>query len=84
MFSDEGMATTAKQRYEAPSFDREPYLQRAERNAQLTIPLLFPEECNTGATTYEEPNQSTGARGANNLSSKIMLSLFPPNERYIL
>lgn len=84
MFSDEGMATTAKQRYEVLSSDREPYLQRAERNAQLTIPLLFPEECNTGATTYEEPNQSTGARGVNNLSSKIMLSLFPPNESWYI
>lgn len=57
--------------------ERKPYLTRANDCATVTIPSLFPKEGDTGTTTYETPYQSVGARGINNLASKLMLALFP-------
>lgn len=73
---------TAKSRYEKLKSDRKTYEDRAIKNAKLTIPMLFPDENATSSTTYETPYQSVGARGVNNLASKIMLAMFPPNEPF--
>lgn len=48
----------------------------------MTIPALFPKESDTDSTSYQTPNQSVGARGVNNLSSKLLLALFPPNSPF--
>lgn len=72
----------AKQTYTKLKTSRDPYTQRAESNAKLTIPALFPKENDNEQTKYEQPFQSVGARGINNLSSKLNLALFPPNERF--
>lgn len=70
---------TAKSRYDKLVAERKPYTDRAEKNAQLTIPMAFPKDTNNSNTNYETPYQSIGARGVNNLSSKLLLALFPPN-----
>lgn len=70
---------SAKGLYEQLSTEREPYLKRARRAAELTVPHLFPADGTTGATTFVEPNQSLGARGIRHLASKLQISLFPVN-----
>jgi hypothetical protein len=40
---------------------------------------LFPPEGATGETDLDTPFQELGARGVNNLASKLLLALFPPN-----
>ncbi|MBX9265138.1 head-tail connector protein, partial [Klebsiella pneumoniae] len=42
-----------------------------------TIPSLFPKDSDNASTDYTTPWQSVGARGLNNLASKLMLALFP-------
>ena len=70
---------TAKSRYVKLEGDRRPYTDRAEKCAQYTIPMAFPKDTDSASTNYETPYQSIGARGVNNLTSKLMLALFPPN-----
>ena len=70
---------TAKSRYVKLEGDRRPYTDRAEKCAQYTIPMAFPKDTDAASTNYETPYQSIGARGVNNLTSKLMLALFPPN-----
>ena len=71
--------TTAKSLYEMLSRDRDVYIDRAEECAKYTIPFLFPKRGDNGATRYPTPYQAVGARGVNNLTSKLVLALFPPN-----
>lgn len=71
--------TTAKSRYNKMESVRKAYTTRAETCAKYTIPMAFPKESDSYTTTYETPYQSMGARGVNNLTSKLMLALFPPN-----
>lgn len=72
-FDEEG----AKVVYERLSNDRAPYITRAERNAQYTIPAVFPKGSDNSSTDYATPYQSVGARGVNNLSAKLMLAMMP-------
>ena len=71
---------TAKSRYAKLEGDRRPYTDRAEKCAKYTIPMAFPKATDSSSTNYETPYQSIGARGVNNLTSKLMLALFPPRE----
>lgn len=74
----EGLAADgAKATYERLKNDRNDYIVRAESCAQYTIPALFPKDSDNGGTNYTTPWQSIGARGLNNLASKLMLALFP-------
>ena len=77
--STEQRTTTARQLYQKMETARKPYTDRAEKCAQLTIPMAFPKESDSSSTKYDTPYQSIGARGVNNLTSKLMLALFPPN-----
>ena len=74
--------TTAASRYAALSGKRDIYLNRARSCAKLTIPHLFPLEGANESSTYDTPYQSLGARGVNNLASKLLLSLFPVNATF--
>ena len=56
--------------------DRQPYLEVAYRSAVLTIPSLLPRE-GTLRSNLPQNYQSIGARGVNNLTSKLRLTLFP-------
>ena len=71
--------TSLKARYDKLSTTRNPYLERARSAARLTIPSLMPDEGSSDSTTFQTPWQSIGSRGTNNLASKILLALFPPN-----
>lgn len=55
------------------------YMERARECAGLTIPSLLMEEGHNSDTRLVTPYQSIGARGVNNLASKLMMALFPPN-----
>lgn len=72
-FAEEG----AKAVYDRLKNDRQPYETRAENCAQYTIPSLFPKDSDNSSTDYTTPWQAVGARGLNNLASKLMLALFP-------
>ena len=54
---------------------RRAYEYRAKKVAAVTIPALFPPEGHDGEDTLRTPYQSVGARGVNNLSSKLLLTL---------
>lgn len=62
--------------YNTLAADRSTFLERAYRSAVFTIPALLPRD---GRGRHELPQnyQSVGARGVNNLSSKLKLTLFP-------
>lgn len=61
---------------------RAPYEKRAEDCAKYTIPSLYPKSSDGATTDYATPWQSVGARGLNNLSSKLMLAMFPINSPF--
>jgi hypothetical protein len=63
--------------------DRETYLSKAKEAARYTIPSLIRDDNNgKQAQTYEQPNQSVGADGVNNLSAKVTLAMLPPNQPF--
>lgn len=74
--------TTAKGRYDQLTAGRLQFLQRARECAEYTIPTLVPPEGATSSHRYPTPYQSLGARGVNNLASKLLLALFPPNSPF--
>lgn len=71
------MKTTASAHYERLNAKRHGVLARARAAAELTIPSLMPPEGSNESTELLTPYQSLGARGLNNLSSKLLLTLFP-------
>jgi hypothetical protein len=56
---------------------RHEFIEVGHKCAVLTIPSVQPRE-NMNRAEFPNNFQSIGARGVNNLSSKLMLSLFPP------
>lgn len=73
---------TAETRYSQLKADRAPFIQRAKDCAKLTLPMLIPEEGVTRQTKVKTPFQGVGARGVNNLASKLLLALLPPNSPF--
>lgn len=73
---------TCEARYERLASDRLTFLDRARRCSELTIPTLVPPEAHSKSTIYYTPWQGIGARGVNNLASKLLLSLLPPNSPF--
>lgn len=69
-----------KQLYSKYEKDRDPFLRRARDCSALTIPSLLPPAGHADSSSLTTPYQSLGARGVNNLASKLVLTLFPPNE----
>ena len=73
---------SAASRYETLRITRDAFLKRAREAAILTIPSLMPPEgFNATSDTYKS-FQDLGKRGVNNLASKILLALFPPNSPF--
>jgi hypothetical protein len=68
--------------YSKMESERDPYLAKARQCAKLTIPTLFPEHQTSGHQKFVTPYQGVGARGINNISSKLLLALFPPNQPF--
>ncbi|MBY5849781.1 phage tail protein [Rhizobium leguminosarum] len=73
---------SAKALYDSLTQDRNPYVTRAERNAKLTVPYLFPKNGISPASDLDDTNQSLGARGIRHLASKLQLALFPVNSPF--
>lgn len=69
-------------RYKRLETFRDPFLARAREAAKYTIPSLMPPLGFTTTTLLPTPFQSIGARGVNNLASKLLLALFPPNSPF--
>lgn len=69
----------AEARYSQLKGDRASYLERARECSELTLPMLIPEEGGHRVTRFKTPFQGVGARGVNNLASKLLLALLPPN-----
>lgn len=72
----------AAKAYENMASDRDVFLTRARTCAELTIPTLMPRDGHTGSTQYDTPYQAVGARGVNNLASKLLMTLLPPNSPF--
>ena len=71
--------TTAQQIYRTLESKRHPYLDRARTCSRLSLPYVIPEEGFGEHSRLETPFSGVAARGVNNLSSKLLLALFPPN-----
>lgn len=61
---------------------RRPFLDRARECAELTIPSLITKDGHSEASRLPTPWQGIGARGLNNLASKLLLALLPPNSPF--
>lgn len=66
-------------RYSQLASVRSPFLERARKCAELTIPALLPPEGMTDGQKLYTPYQGIGAQGTNNLSSRLHMTLLPPN-----
>ena len=75
-------ASSTEQLYKKLESPRQLFLDRARAAAKLTLPMLIPEEGTSSATKFVTPWQSIGARGVNNIASKLLLALFPPNSPF--
>ena len=77
------LPVTAAGAYEMYTNDREPFLRRGREAVLLTLPALIPQHDGpTASDNIVTPWQSVGARGSNNLSSKLHLTLLPPNSPF--
>ncbi len=70
-------SSTLHERYRSLSQTRQPYVDRAEDIAALTIPYLYPPNTGSSHTAIPDPYQSIGSRGVNNLASKFLLVTLP-------
>ena len=77
VYSDQNQSVAS--RYAHLMTTRESYLRRARDASKLTIPSLVPPEGHSDSSIYETPYQAVGARGVNNLASKLLMALLPPN-----
>lgn len=77
----ENSEKTLKSKYSQCENVRQNYLSRAWDASELTIPFLLPRNSKHDQDFYT-PWQSVGARGVNNLASKLLLILFPPNSPF--
>lgn len=70
---------TLKAEYDRMANDRSDILDRAIECAELTIPSLLTDVDHKESDTLTTPYQSLGSRSVNNLASKLLLALLPPN-----
>lgn len=61
---------------------RQTTLDRARDCSALTIPELIPPSGHEESSDLEQPIHSIGEQGVNNLASKLMVSLLPPNSPF--
>ena len=75
---------TIKSRYDKLDTNRLALVDRARECAKLTVPSLLPPEGYTEADDLSTPYQSLGARAINNLASKLLLTILPPNSPFFV
>ena len=73
---------TAEARYHQLEQTRQSYLDRARDCSELTIPSLIPQDVHNETSDLYTPFQGIGARGVNNLASKLSIALMPPNSPF--
>lgn len=73
---------TLKERYGKLEHDRRPYLDRAQACSKLTLPTMYPEDGANSHTEFRTPYQGIGARGVNNLASKMTMALVPAGSSF--
>ena len=73
---------TAEARYHQLEQTRQSYLDRARDCSELTIPSLIPQDIHNENSDLYTPFQGIGARGVNNLASKLSIALMPPNSPF--
>jgi hypothetical protein len=61
---------------------RQPYLDRGREASELTIPALLPRDGHNSTSDLPTPYQGLGARGVNNLASKLLMALLPPSNPF--
>lgn len=71
--------TSIESQYIALESERRPFLDRARQASKLTLPYVMPEDGHNSHSRLETPFQGVGARGVNNLASKLLLALLAPN-----
>lgn len=71
----------AHKEYSKMCTDRQTYLDMGYEAAELTIPFLLPRN-NIKGQVLSKAYQSLGSRLVNTLSSKLLLSQFPPNSPF--
>ena len=71
--------STAQEIYTVLEGKRHQFLDRARDCSKLTLPSILPEEGFGSHSRLETPFASVAARGVNNLASKLLLALLPPN-----
>ena len=76
------MHQSAQKIYEALEGHRYTYLERARTCSRLTLPYVMPEEGFGPHSRLNTPFSGVGARGVNNLASKLLLALVPPNSPF--
>ena len=70
---------SAQTLYDKLEGKRYQYLDRARSTSKLTLPYICPDEGFGPHSRLDTPFQGVGARGVNNLASKLLLALLPPN-----
>ena len=71
-----------KRRYEQLRGTRNTALDRARKNASLTLPGFIPDDGQNSGAQFNQPYQSLGARGVNNLASWLLVTLLPPDQPF--
>jgi hypothetical protein len=78
---------TAEKLYRRRISERQCFLDEAYRSSKLTLPSLIPDNQDiinrSPGVTLAKPFQSLGARGVNNLASKLLLTLLPPTAPFM-
>ena len=70
---------TSQQLYQSLEEQRWSYLDRARTGSKLTLPYVMPQEGFGPHSRLDTPFSGVGSRGVNNLASKLLLALLPPN-----
>lgn len=74
--------TSAQERFNKLDDDRNSILSRARDCSALTIGSVLPPDGSTEDDNIDTPYQALGSRLVNNLGSKLLLSLLPPNTSF--
>ena len=77
--SEEGFI---KNRYVVLKEFRTAYIDRAEKNSEVTLRYIMPPEGDSSTEEMQRDFSSVGADNVNTLANKYMLTLFPPNKSF--
>jgi hypothetical protein len=73
---------SCKERFQKLDADRSSVLDRARECSKLTIPSVVTDDGHTESDDLDTPYQSVGSRLVQNLASKLLLALVPPNTSF--